>query len=69
SGTPRPLQRPRPPLIIGGGGRRVLGIAARHAEIVSINVDLRSGVAGPEAAANATPEATRRKVGWVRGVS
>jgi len=66
TGTPRPAQRPRPPIIIGGGGRRVLGIAARRADIVSINVDLRSGVAGPEAASNATPEATRRKIGWVK---
>ena len=24
---PRPVQRPRPPLILGGGGRRVLTIA------------------------------------------
>ncbi len=66
TGTPRPVQRPRPPLIIGGGGRRVLGIAARLADIVSINVDLRSGTAGPEAASNATPDATRRKIGWVK---
>ena len=66
SATPRPVQSPRPPLIIGGGGRRVLSIAARRAEIVSINVDLRAGTAGPEAAGNATPEATRRKVRWVR---
>ncbi|HXQ62942.1 MAG TPA: TIGR03621 family F420-dependent LLM class oxidoreductase [Acidimicrobiales bacterium] len=66
TGTPRPAQRPRPPLIIGGGGRRVLGIAGRRAEIVSINVDLRSGTAGPEAASNATPDATRRKIGWVK---
>jgi probable F420-dependent oxidoreductase len=66
TGTPRPVQRPRPPLIIGGGGRRVLGIAARHAEIVSINVDLRAGTAGPESAANATPDATREKIGWVK---
>jgi len=64
--TPRPVQRPRPPVIIGGGGRRVLTIAARHAEIVSINVDLRAGTAGPESASNATPDATREKVGWVR---
>jgi len=66
TGTPRPAQRPRPPLVIGGGGRRVLGIAGRRAEIVSINVDLRSGTAGPEAASNATPDATRRKIGWVK---
>jgi probable F420-dependent oxidoreductase len=66
TGTPRPAQHPRPPIIIGGGGRRVLGIAARRAEIVSINVNLRSGTAGPEAAANATPDATREKIGWVK---
>ena len=64
--TPRPAQRPRPPLIIGGGGKRVLGIAGRHAEIVSINVNLRAGTAGPEAATNATPDATRQKIGWVK---
>jgi probable F420-dependent oxidoreductase len=63
---PRPVQRPRPPIIVGGGGRRVLSIAARHADIVSINIDLRAGAAGPESAPNASPAATRRKVGWVR---
>ncbi len=64
--SPRPVQRPRPPLIIGGGGPRVLAIAAREADIVSINVDLRSGSAGPETAPNASPESTRQKIGWVR---
>ena len=32
---PRPLQRPHPPLMIGGGGQRMLRIAARHADIVT----------------------------------
>jgi probable F420-dependent oxidoreductase len=32
---PRPVQRPRPPFMIGGGGARVLKLAARSAEIVS----------------------------------
>lgn len=64
--SPRPVQRPRPPLVIGGGGKRVLSIAARHADIVSINVDLRQGTGGVETAANATPAATRQKVAWVR---
>jgi probable F420-dependent oxidoreductase len=63
---PRPVQRPRPPLIIGGGGRRMLTIAARHADIVSINVNLRAGTGGPEVAPNASPESTRRKVAWVK---
>lgn len=32
---PRPLQRPHPPLMIGGGGPRVLRLAAREANIVT----------------------------------
>src|ERR1700722_5937434 len=63
---PRPVQRPRPPLILGGGGRRVLGIAGRWADIVSINAALRAGTAGPERAPNASPEATRQKIAWVK---
>ncbi len=64
--TPRPVQQPGPPLIIGGGGKHVLSFAARHADIVSINVNLREGTGGPETAPNASPERTREKVGWVK---
>jgi probable F420-dependent oxidoreductase len=63
---PRPVQQPGPPLIIGGGGKRVLSFAARHADIVSINVNLREGTGGPETAPNAAPERTREKVAWVK---
>jgi probable F420-dependent oxidoreductase len=63
---PRPVQQPGPPLIIGGGGQRVLSFAARHADIVSINVNLRQGTGGPETAPNASPERTREKVAWVK---
>jgi probable F420-dependent oxidoreductase len=64
--NPRPVQRPGPPLIIGGGGRRVLTFAARNADIVSINVNLREGTGGAETAPNASPERTREKVAWVK---
>jgi probable F420-dependent oxidoreductase len=64
--TPRPVQRPGPPLIIGGGGRRVLTFAAQHADIVSINVNLSGGTGGVETASDATPERTRTKVAWVK---
>ncbi|CDO85797.1 luciferase [Mycobacterium triplex] len=37
AGRPRPVQRPHPPIMIGGGGRRVLSLAAREADIVSIS--------------------------------
>src|SRR3954452_14904613 len=32
-GAPRPVQRPHPPIMIGGAGDRVLGIVAEHADI------------------------------------
>ena len=31
---PRPIQRPRPPILMGGGGPRTLKLAAREADIV-----------------------------------
>lgn len=65
-GLPKPVQRPWPPILVGGGGRRVLSIAAREADIVGINVDLRAGAVGPDAGPNTTPEATAEKIGWVR---
>jgi len=33
---PPPIQRPHPPIILGGGGPRMLRLAARHAQIVSL---------------------------------
>ena len=36
-GTPQTVQRPHPPIMIGGGGKRVLSFAGREADIVSIN--------------------------------
>ena len=35
--TTKPQQRPHPPLYIGGGGKQVLSIAAREANIVGVN--------------------------------
>jgi probable F420-dependent oxidoreductase len=33
---PRPVQAPRPPVLVGGGGRRVLALAARRADVVGL---------------------------------
>lgn len=37
AGRPRPVQQPHPPMMIGGGGRRVLSLAGREADIVNIS--------------------------------
>jgi probable F420-dependent oxidoreductase len=33
---PQPVQKPHPPIMVGGGGRKVLQIAGRHADILSL---------------------------------
>ncbi len=34
--SPRPVQRPHPPILVGGGGPRMLSLAARVADVVSV---------------------------------
>ncbi|MBW2399417.1 MAG: LLM class flavin-dependent oxidoreductase, partial [Deltaproteobacteria bacterium] len=53
-GRPKPLQRPHPPLMIGGGGKRVLSLAGREADIVSFNFNNRSGTLGTDGPRNST---------------
>ena len=66
-GTPKPVQRPGPPILLGGGGRRMLSTAARLADIVGIALDNRAGVIG--GAVGPTEEAAREKVGWIRAAA
>lgn len=64
-GLPKPVQDP-PPLIIGGGARRVLSIAGREADIVGINPSIRSGHVDAAAAQDGAAAQTDEKVRWVR---
>jgi probable F420-dependent oxidoreductase len=63
---PLPVQRPGPPILIGGGGKRVLSIAAREADIVGINPNLRDGEINAASAQDSVVEQTDRKIAWVR---
>lgn len=65
-GTPKPTQRPHPPITIGGGGKRILSLAAREADVVALNIDLRSGAIDKSAGPTATAQATDEKLRWVR---
>ena len=64
-GTPKPLQKPGPRFLLGGGGRRMLTLAAQQADIVGINVSLAAGVIDASAGPNATAEATEEKLRWL----
>jgi len=65
-GLPRPLTAGGPPIVIGGGGQRVLRLAGREAEVVALNVNLKAGVIDERSFPDGTLASTDRKVAWVR---
>jgi len=64
-GVPKPVNG-TPPIMIGGGAKRVLGIAGREADIVSINFNNSSGKLGADGVGSSTAEATAQKIQWIR---
>ena len=65
-GSPKPVQAPCPPILIGGGGKRVLTYAAQVADIIGINATMSAGAVGPEAISTMTAQAVDEKVDIVR---
>lgn len=62
--APKPVQRPHPPILVGGGGRRLLEAAARHADIVGLAPASRDdGTLDP---ASIGAGRTERKLAWLR---
>jgi probable F420-dependent oxidoreductase len=66
TGRPLPVQRPRPPILIGAGGPRMLRIAGREADIVGINPMITSGSVDAAAMADMVPSRVDAKVAAVR---
>jgi probable F420-dependent oxidoreductase len=64
--APRPVQRPRPPIMVGGGGSGLLAVAAREADVVNIVPPASHGAAEREAVRRFTVERFRRKATRVR---
>jgi probable F420-dependent oxidoreductase len=62
-GRPKPVQRPHPPFLVGGGGRRILEFAGREANIVGLAPRTRGTRADP---LSVTAAATAEKITWVR---
>jgi probable F420-dependent oxidoreductase len=67
-GTPTPVQRPHPPLVIGGGGQRLLSLAAREASIVSLVPRARRDGGGLDRG-DFGEAAFRQKIEWVRAAA
>jgi probable F420-dependent oxidoreductase len=63
---PSAVQKPHPPIILGGGGRRMLRLAAREADIVSINYKLSEGRINRKLISTGQADATDEKLGWIK---
>ncbi|HVQ96976.1 MAG TPA: TIGR03621 family F420-dependent LLM class oxidoreductase [Mycobacteriales bacterium] len=68
---PKPVQRPHPPLFVGGGGRRTLTLAGQQADIVGLAPRLLPGDQTSPASdpRSITVAATEEKIGWVRAAA
>ena len=67
-GRPTPVQRPHPPIAIGGGGRRTLTLAAREASLVGLVPRARRDGSGLDLS-DLSDAATREKLEWVRSAA
>ena len=65
-GFPKPFQKPHPPIMIGGGGRRMLTLAGQVADIVGVHLNLSPGVIGTEIAGDALAERFDEKIEWLK---
>ena len=68
-GLPKPVQQPHPPLMVGGGSRRVLEVAGRGADIVGINPRLSPDVDPLAAVADMSAERVSEKIGWAQAAA
>ena len=62
---PKPCQA-HVPVLIGGGGPRVLKLAGREADIVGINPNLRAGAVTADAVTDSLAAMTDQKVAWIK---
>src|ERR1700745_142120 len=65
-GAPKPVQRPHPPIFLGGGGKRLLTLAAREDQIIGLAPRLAQGDPPRVDASSLTAAATEEKIRWIR---
>lgn len=66
AGLPMPKNPGGPPIMIGGGAPKILGMAGKLADIVSLNFNNASGKLGSASILSSGADETAEKIGWVR---
>ena len=64
TGEPKPVGKA--PIMIGGGSPRILRLAGREADIVSLNFNNRAGMIGPDGVQMSSEEETQKKMRWIK---
>jgi len=57
------------PVLIGGGGRQILSLAARAADIVGVNPKIVARQINPRSMATAAADAVDERIGWIRAAA
>jgi probable F420-dependent oxidoreductase len=65
-GLPKPVQKPHPPIAIGGGGPRMLELAGRVADIAGVYANLGRGAHDVHPVMDMSPDSVAAKVESVR---
>jgi probable F420-dependent oxidoreductase len=65
-GLPKPIQKPHPPIAVGGGGQRMLELAGRIADIASVYTNLGRGTLDVHPVLDMSPDSVAAKVEFVR---
>jgi len=63
-GRPKPVRAI--PILVGGGGRKLLSLAAQQADIVGINPKIVARSINPRTMATAAADAVDEKIAWVK---
>jgi probable F420-dependent oxidoreductase len=66
AGRPLPHTPGGPPIMIGGGAPKILGLAGAKADIVSLNFNNAAGKLGGASVATSDAAATQQKIEWIR---
>jgi alkanesulfonate monooxygenase SsuD/methylene tetrahydromethanopterin reductase-like flavin-dependent oxidoreductase (luciferase family) len=65
--APKTVQKPHPPIVLGGGGKGLLRVAARHADVLNVIADVgRRGYISMQGASRLDDDAFREKIDFVR---